>query len=82
MEGVTEYRVSEKDRDYFRRLGKWKADVNAEELAKHLALPSRERILRSEQLNRKTLAWANQSGPEEEPRCLYERARRLGLYRS
>ena len=74
-------RASAHDREYMRRLGRWKHESHAEVQREHLALPLAERLLVS-------LAWSidelpdwrwsrNGVGPAE----LRERAKRLGLYR-
>jgi hypothetical protein len=73
--------VSEKDRDYMRRLGKFMDEVNAEELAEHLARPIEERVDESERHYRRGLGWARPSKTPKELAALYERAHRLGLYR-
>jgi hypothetical protein len=82
METMTVERASERDREYFRRLGKWKAEVNAEALREHLSLPALERIRRSERLHKGSIGWANTKHKEPEPRSILDEAKRLGLYRS
>jgi hypothetical protein len=73
--------VSERDREHFRAIGRWKAEAHADALRRHLALPLDERLINS-------IAWSieaaptwrwsrNGSGPAE----LRARARRLGMYR-
>ncbi|MEO8539080.1 MAG: hypothetical protein ABI577_05010 [bacterium] len=79
---MTAARASEHDREYFRRLGEWKAELNAEDLRRHLSLPGRERIRRSERLYRSSIGWANTKNKEAEPRSILELAKDLGLYRS
>lgn len=78
---MTTQLASERDREYFRRLGRWKDAVNAEDLREHLALPGHERVRRSELLYRNSAGWANTGFPEQEPRSIFELARKLGLYR-
>ena len=78
---MTAERASEKDREYMRRLGRWKAEVNAEDLRAHLALPPHERLRRSELLYRGSKGWANRTYKEREPRSIYDLAKELGLYR-
>lgn len=71
--------VSERDREHFRRIGRWKAESHADALRAHLALPIAARLERS-------VAWtiAERPGwawpiPAEPPKRMWERARRLGL---
>jgi hypothetical protein len=79
---MTAPRVSERDREYFRRLGQWKRDVNAEALRKHLALSAQERLRRAELLFRESRGWANPQYKEREPRSIFDLAKERGLYRS
>jgi hypothetical protein len=74
-------RVTERDREHFRKLGEWKAESHREAIAYHQSLSPEERIVRS-------VAWAIRELPAwrwghrgDEPEQFYERARRLGLYR-
>ena len=74
-------RASVHDREYMRRLGRWKHESHAEAQREHLALPLAERLLAS-------LTWGIAELPEWRwshngpgPAELYERAKRLGLYR-
>ncbi len=71
--------VSERDRDYMRRLGELKARAHADALAAHLALPLAERLAKSVALMNRFLST---TGPRhDDPSPFYDRARRLGLYR-
>jgi hypothetical protein len=75
-------RVSEHDREYMRRIGRWKHESHALALAQHLALSGTERLVTS-------VAWtrANTGLPtwrlrtDDCPERFYERAKELGLYR-
>jgi hypothetical protein len=71
--------VSDRERDYMRRLGAFKAHGHAEMTAAHLALPIAERLARSIALMRRF--WASASDRQDDPTPLYDRAKRLGLYR-
>lgn len=79
---MTGERASEHDREYFRRLGRWKAELRADDLKAHLALPPKERQRRSEELARRSRGWAKTPRVDNVPDSFFERAKRLGLYRS
>jgi hypothetical protein len=71
--------VSERDREYLRRLGDYKAESHAEALQRHRCLSLAERLRRSWALSQQlrehgTTRW-------DDPSPLYDRARALGLYR-
>ena len=73
--------VSEADRAYMRRLGRYKAEANAEALRIHLSRPPVERLEFSLRMSREhftpeTLA---RYLAEDNPAPFYERARRLGF---
>jgi hypothetical protein len=72
--------VSERDRDFMRRLGAAKAASHTESAARHGALQIAERLRRSWAVY---LAGRSRSTPEahDDPTPFYERARTLGLYR-
>ena len=73
--------VSERDRDFMRRLGEAKAASHTEAAARHGALPVAVRLRRSWELY---LAGRSPNTPEardDDPTPFYERARILGLYR-
>ena len=73
--------VSEKDRDYMRRLGKFMDEVKADELAEHRALPVNERLARSEALAKRA-RHDKPSRDEKDLAAFYRRARELGLARA
>ena len=73
--------VSEKDRDYFRRLGEWKAANHAEALREHLAKPPIERIASSFELWRRWVDPTHAADRDDDPTPLFDRARELGCYR-
>jgi hypothetical protein len=81
MNVMTEKRASEADKEYFRRLGQWKAEVNKDRLRLHRALPAQERIRRSERMYRESNGWANRNAKEEEPRSIFDLAKERGVYR-
>lgn len=76
-------RVTERDRDYMRRLGEWIAEGNAERLRQHLARTPKERLEDSLRLSAeyRTPEAIRRHLEEDDPSPLYERAKRLGLYR-
>lgn len=77
------YNVTERDREYMRRLGLLHHRMERDELAAHAALPPRERLAASLALMLRGSYFPARAGqPTDDPSPLYDRARRLGLYRS
>ncbi len=79
MTQQAKFTVSERDREYFRKIGRWKAESHAAALRAHLELPIAERLERS-------LAWTIAERPTwrwpitaDSPAPMWERARKLGL---
>ena len=71
--------VTERERDYMRRIGEIKVALRQEERAAHLALPVAGRLARSWALY---LAYRDSLPVQDDgPPSLYDRARTLGLYR-
>lgn len=72
--------VSDRERDYFRRIGAIKARTHAEALAAHRRLPLHERLERSWQLY---LDHRDEHADytHDDPTPFYDRARALGMYR-
>ncbi len=79
---MTEQRASEKDRDYFRRLGEWERENAEEDLRRHLALPLSERLARSQRMMIEWGPYLRNTDNDDHPEEFYARARRLGLIRS
>ncbi len=73
--------VSEKDREYFRRVGGIKAASHAEATAEHLALSLGARLRRSWELYLAHRDERQGDAREDDPSGFYDRARALGLYR-
>jgi hypothetical protein len=74
-------RVSERDREHFRKLGRWKYESHREAFLRHMELPIAERLVRS-------IAWTLDELPAwkwprngDGPGALHKRARELGLAR-
>ncbi len=74
-----EVAVTDHDRDYMRRLGEFQAAGHAAATAAHLAKSVAERLAASVALMQRSLS-SNRSR-HDDPTPLYDRARRLGLYR-
>ena len=72
--------ASDRDRDYMRRLGHYQDEANAEWRAAWRALPLHVRLEHSA-ARRFGLPVSPRRDPEE-PEKIYERAKRLGLYRA
>lgn len=73
--------VSEADRAYMRRLGRYKAEANAEALRVHLSRPPVERLEYSLRMSREyfTPEALGCYLAEDNPAAFYDRARRLGF---
>jgi len=69
----------DEDRAYFRRIGEAKQRSHDEARRQHLALPLHLRIRRSFELSRAHTGRVRER--DDDPTELYERARRLGLYK-
>ncbi len=82
MMEMTSDRVSEKDREYFRQLGRWKAETKAEQRRSHLARPLNERLLASERLYQWSKGYANPNSEPKDMGAIFERARKLGILES
>jgi hypothetical protein len=71
--------VSDKDREYMRRLGAYKALSHREAHAEHLATPLNERFRRSWRLYERYHHRVRHES-HDDPTPFYDRARELGLY--
>ena len=74
-------RVSERDRDYMRRLGEWERENDEIATREHLALSLEERLLVSWKLQQQLGHTLHEEPYDNWPELFYERARRLGLIR-
>ncbi|MCO5202709.1 MAG: hypothetical protein M9925_13510 [Chloroflexi bacterium] len=81
MTQQAKFTVSERDREHFRKIGRYVVDANRAAREEWLALPGTERIAKSEQLARRyrTRERVEAALAEDNPAPLYKRARRLGL---
>jgi hypothetical protein len=75
-------RASEHDREYMRSLGRWKHESHAEVLAEHLRLGGRARLEAAVAMMLAGPYFDRPSRDDDHPEALFERAKRLGLYRS
>jgi hypothetical protein len=73
-------RVSEHDRDYFRRLGEWEAENAEIARHEHAARTMNERLAHSWKLTRE-LGHLAHDPDDPWPANFYQRARELGLLR-
>jgi len=73
--------VSEKDREYMRRIGVYKDLSHREAQAAHLSLSLDERLRRSWRLYLRYRHRVRHDDPADDPAQFYERARQLGLYK-
>jgi hypothetical protein len=71
--------VSDRDREFMRRIGEYKDASHRDAQARHLAKTLSERLARSWQLYLDGRATAI-ARREDDPTPFYERARALGLY--
>ena len=72
--------VSDKDREYMRRIGAYKELSHREAQAEHLALPLYDRFQRSWRLYERYRHRGRRDDPQDDPAAFYQRARELGLY--
>ena len=73
--------VSDWDREYMRRIGRYKHESHEDAIRRHSELPGGERLTRSIE----AMFWSVRFRPpvdRDDPSPLYERARKLGLYRA
>lgn len=75
--------VSERDREHFRKIGRWNEELRMEDLREHLARSGNERLVAAFRLMlRGPYFVARYELPDDDhPEELYDRARKLGLYR-
>ena len=71
--------VSDREREHMRRLGEYKSQGHGAATAAHLALSREDRLARSVALMRRFFSLPRQR--QDDPTPLFDRARRLGLYR-
>jgi hypothetical protein len=76
--------VSERDREYMKRLGRYKAESHAEALARQLSRSPRERLeyAVSTMLRGSYFPGRPVYRDDDDPAALYERAKQLGYYRA
>lgn len=72
--------VSDKDREYMRRIGAYKELSHREAHAEHLAASLSERFRRSWRLHQRYHHRVRRDDPTDDPTPFYDRARALGLY--
>lgn len=75
-------RVSDWDREYFRRIGEFERQNAEDELRRHLELTLIERIHASERMSKRWFRFARDDSALDRPEVFYDRARQLGLYKS
>jgi hypothetical protein len=77
-------KVTERDREHMRKLGRWKHESHAEALREHLALSGTERLAAAVQLmvHGPHFTPVQPKKQIENPSALHDCARRLGLYRA
>lgn len=73
--------VSDWDREYMKRLGRYKEQTHAEALAEHLRRGGRERTEAALAAMLRGAAFASRLPDDDDPSQFYARARELGLYR-
>ena len=73
--------VSDRDREYMRRIGEYKEASHREATERHLAASLEERLERSWQLYLAGRDEASLDRRDDDPTAFYDRARALGLYR-
>jgi len=71
-----------RERSYFARIGRLKAETHGAAQAAHLELPLGERVRRSWELFERFRSRAEPAGRRSDCLAFFARARALGLYRS
>jgi hypothetical protein len=74
-------RASEKDRDYFRRLGEWEAENERQAWLVHEALSLDERLARSSLISTRVSGRVRRAVLHDDPASFYRQAASSGLYR-
>ncbi|MBE0608365.1 MAG: hypothetical protein IH609_03225 [Dehalococcoidia bacterium] len=82
MTQQAKFTVSERDREYMRRLGRYVEEANEAARKEWLALPGAERIAKSEAFSRRARGYAHSKTEPDDLGLIYSRARQLGLLRS
>lgn len=82
MTAPTSARASDWDREYMRRLGRYKEESHATALASHLARSPRERLVDALTMMLAGPMWDRPSNEPDDPAPLYARARQLGLIKT
>ncbi|MBX3028163.1 hypothetical protein KF840_25015 [bacterium] len=72
--------VSDRDREYMRRIGAYKELSHREAQAEHLAASLDERLRRSWRLSQRYRRRGRRDDAADDPTPFYARARELGLY--
>ena len=72
--------LTDRDRDYMRRLGEFEAEGHAAALRDHLSLSIDERLRRSLLLYRQFIGHVHTGLRDDDPSQFYDHARRLALY--
>ncbi|MCA9821033.1 MAG: hypothetical protein KC482_01675 [Dehalococcoidia bacterium] len=76
-------RASERDKEHFRKIGRWKAESHRIALEEHLAKSPSERLVAALAMTLRGPYFPGPAaGDETERPPIYERAERLGLYRT
>lgn len=73
--------VSDREREYMRRIGEYKSASHRDAQDRHLALTLAERLERSWQLYLEGRDCAALDRRDDDPSPFYQRARQLGLYK-
>ena len=74
-------KVSDREREYMRRIGEYKEAAHRDSTRRHLEASLEERLERSWQLYLAGRAGASLDRRNDDPSPFYDRARALGLYR-
>lgn len=82
MTQQAKFTVSERDREYMRRLGRYVEEANEAARREWLALPGAQRIAKSEAFSRRARGYAHSGTEPDDLGLIFRRARQLGLLRS
>lgn len=77
---MTVAKASARDREHFRKIGRWKHESHQAAFRRHMALPIEERLVVSLARAIGELPGWRWGREDDTPEAFYDRARRLGLY--
>ena len=75
-------KATEREREHFRKIGRWKHEGHIEALERHMARGANERLAYSVFMSRRYSHVPTWFERQDDPSPFYERAKQLGFYRA